>query len=74
MAYLTPLLLERKLCQFHPNFPLVLRYRDNFLVIPDQPDKVNGYAIARIEQTLSEISAMELLHSLWRAQGAHLTS
>ena len=60
VACLTLLLLETKLHQLHPDFPPVLRYRDNFLVIPDPPEKVNGYTIERIQRTLSEISGMEL--------------
>ena len=37
-----------------------MRYRDYFVIIPDPPHKVNGYTVERIEQTLSEISGMEL--------------
>ena len=54
------ILLEIKLRQLHTNFPLVLRYRDYFQVTPDPQDKFNGYTVERIEQTLSEISGMEL--------------
>ena len=41
-------------------FPPVLRYRDNFLVIPDPPNNVNGYNLERVQQVLSEISGKEL--------------
>ena len=57
---LTLLLLENKLPQLHCNFPPVLRYPNNFLVIPDPPNKVGHYTIERLQQTLSEISGMEL--------------
>ena len=60
VACLTLLLLETKLRTLHPDFPPVLRYRDNFLVIPDSPDSVSGYNIERVQQVLSEISGMEL--------------
>ena len=60
VACLTLLLLENELPALHPTFPPVLRYRDNFLVIPGPPDRVNGYNLERVQQVLSEISGMEL--------------
>ena len=58
VACLTLLLLEERLPVENPCFPPLLRYRDNFLVIPDVNNKPNGYNVDRVISVLSEIIGM----------------